>query len=1055
MSDTTQKRQTFKWGDQDYLLDDFLKAHSEQENYFYNFARDKGHFDDSALALLRKAIADRVNYLKGGNTYSADGVLDTDKVQNVSVQSRKKGLFRKEQYTDQDITEWAKYYVDQVLRRLSPQQSEEAPEQNTWDINKHGLAAYLTGQGLNAQEIFERFDKQDANNPQAARSHNQRIAHLKQYLPGYLNWLKSKGFDFSKNDNDWDDNYVTDLESFINGFDDLDINAITSGLRRFGAGDAYTTAYTSDRWDLSVPAEQSAEQARAQAEAEAARRREEEGNKAWEDEKRRRYDLFLARNNPRSAQIQRYAGVDRLFDLTEEDWNNFKESQKIADADSEKAFYDNYDARYRANPFDIEVASIILPMKHKQGLLGSIDSGEYSGWLYDPSTVDDARQSVVAINPESGQMEEIFYGHVADYWSKLRSRYMQEKGYTDPLAAFEKQGGVLTMQTGGSFSFYDSAKEWNKEQDEARAAETGRAVEVQKARDRVVSTGDAPLTSADPTLASPDAGFTGAEKARLASIGMDIASLFLTPTAGAAVGITSSVTNLGADIADDGFQWGDIGNFAVNLGLDVLGWIPVVGDTLGTGTKLVKSLVKWAPRAMAAIAGVQGLTNADGMLESWKKLTSGSSALKMTVQDWRNIQQSITLITSGGRAIKNKVHATKMKNAAKIDDAVVVNVRDKASGDTKQIFVNGDTAKEIRRAQGNKAAIEAELNKLEGFSGKFGEQGDFEVKTSGGKWQLPIGREAKTNGDGKEFTWRGMRKDGRAEVSEVFDFQRVPTYNSKFGTRFLSGNKDKGPVTSTHTKVAGWINGTPQNVMDLRGTRTSESIDAEIKSLRTEKGIDEAIEGVKTDMAAHDKAKAEIDAQMPDRARLEELRGKLPGTDKAALDAERASITQAREVNTRQMETTQQKLKAAEDDLAALLKKKRIRKGERAAHEASIRNAQNRINGNTTTRKGWEATEQRLNQRLADLEEYIALSTKEAELQRQRDALLTDGHTVSYNNLRQRLAELQASNSTVGGRQIDWSIDNVLREAGIQSAFKQGGVVNRNKINKFLNYAKG
>lgn len=320
MSDTTQKRQTFKWGDQDYLLDDFLKAHSEQENYFYNFARDKGHFDDSTLALLRKAIADRVNYLKGGNTYSADGVLDTDKVQNVSVQSRKKGLFRKEQYTDQDITEWAKYYVNQILRKLSPQKIEETSDKKTWDVNKHGLAAYLTGQGLKARDIFERFDKQDANNPQTARSHNQRIAHLKQYLPGYLNWLKSKGFDFSKNDNDWDDNYVTDLESFINDFDNLDINAITSGLRKFGAGDAYTTAYTSDRWDLSVPAEQSAEQARAQADAEAAKKREEEGKKAWEEEKRRRYDLFSSRTNPRSAQIQRYAGVDRLFDLTDEDW---------------------------------------------------------------------------------------------------------------------------------------------------------------------------------------------------------------------------------------------------------------------------------------------------------------------------------------------------------------------------------------------------------------------------------------------------------------------------------------------------------------------------------------------------------------------------------------------------------------------------------------------------------------------------------------------------------------------------------------------------------------
>lgn len=855
MSEPTQKREILKWGDTEYLLDDFLKLHSEQENYFYNFARDKGKLDDNALSLLRNAIRDRINHIKSTKSYSAEGALDTDRPQNVSVQTRKRGLFRKAQYTGQDITEWAKYYVDQLLRKLTAHNSEQTPKQE-WDVSKHGLAAYLTGQGLNPQEIFERYDLQDASNPTAKRSEAQRRALLKQHLPGYLSWLNSKGFDFSKNDNDWDDSYVADLTKFISDFDNLDTNSITASLRKFGAGDGYTTAFTSDRWDLNVPAAQSAAEAQQRQEEDAAARREEEIADAWENERRGYYDTFSGLSDRGSAQIQRYAGVDRIFDLTDADWEDFKLNQKISGTNAEKEFYDTWGARYAENPFDVEVASIILPLKHQQGLLGSIDEGEYSGWLYDPSTISEERRSVVAVNPESGKMEEIFIGHVKDQWEQMRRKYMVDNGYEDPMAAFSKLGGVLTMQTGGSFDFYNTAKAKNEAANAARAAASGNSPDVQKARDRIVSNGESPLTSEDPTLASPDAGFTGAEYARLASMAVDIGSLFVTPTVGAVMGVASSLTNFGADIADDGFQWGDVGNLLVNVGLDVVGWVPVVGDSLGTGTKLVRKLVKFAPKVMAGIAAIQGVSNLDGMTASWKKLTSGDALQKMTVQDWRNIQQSITLLVGGTRAVKNSAAAKKATKQAKVEDAVAVNVRDKKTGQTRQLFVNGETADAIRRAGGSKQAVEAELNKLEGFSGKFGDSGDFEVKTSG-SWQTPIWRDPSKKGL-KSFEWRGIRGDGNAQVGEVFDFSKVTDYGSSWGIP-TPGQKH---LETAHGKVVGWLNN-PRNPLDLRGTRTSESIDAEIRQLRTDAGIDEALEGVKTDMATHAQKAAEIDAQMP------------------------------------------------------------------------------------------------------------------------------------------------------------------------------------------------
>jgi hypothetical protein len=258
MAENKQEKRTFKWGDNEYLLDDLLKIHAEQENNYYNFARDRGKYDEEALKGLRQAVINRINAVKSGQAFEGDGVLQGDQVDNIKIQTQKKGLFRKEKYVDQDNTEWAKYYLNKLVGQLKPHQKEA--EKGTWDVNKHGLGAYLTGQGLNAKDIFERYDLQDPNNATAARSYTQRRELLKKHLPGYKTWLEGKGFDFTKNDNEWDDNFGADLDKFVTDYDSLDIKDVTAALRKFGAGD-YTEAFTSDRWDLTKPASQSAKEA--------------------------------------------------------------------------------------------------------------------------------------------------------------------------------------------------------------------------------------------------------------------------------------------------------------------------------------------------------------------------------------------------------------------------------------------------------------------------------------------------------------------------------------------------------------------------------------------------------------------------------------------------------------------------------------------------------------------------------------------------------------------------------------------------------------------------
>ena len=87
---------------------------------------------------------------------------------------------------------------------------------------------------------------------------------------------------------------------------------------------------------------------------------------------------------------------------------------------------------------------------------------------------------------------------------------------------------------------------------------------------------------------------TEADKADAVALGADAASLILSLTgvgslAAAGVGATGSLARFGADIKRDGFQWSDAGNLLLNLGMDAVTALPVVGN-LGKAGKLAKLL---------------------------------------------------------------------------------------------------------------------------------------------------------------------------------------------------------------------------------------------------------------------------------------------------------------------------------------------------------------------------------------------------------------------------------------------------------------------------------
>jgi hypothetical protein len=289
--------------------------------------------------------------------------------------------------------------------------------------------------------------------------------------------------------------------------------------------------------------------------------------------------------------------------MNDEEWEEWKKTH-TNDRDS---YMDQLQQNYYNNPFDPEVAAEWLPLIDRAGRTKevNIDGKTYK---YDPGTIDRNKLRFVAFDPVTGEIRHAFLGDIEEEKEAMRRKWRIANGYareSDKYTVTAKDGGVISMQYGGDFSLKDWVNSELEKETAARAKENNNTVEVQKDRDRTA--GIVGIAPAENTIKDQNAGFTAAEYARLGSIAADITSIFLDPVSGVAVGLGSSLANFGADMMDDGIDWGDVKNLGINVGFDLLGAIPIIGDAVGTGSKVARNVIKWVPRLMALVAAKQGV----------------------------------------------------------------------------------------------------------------------------------------------------------------------------------------------------------------------------------------------------------------------------------------------------------------------------------------------------------------------------------------------------------------------------------------------------------------
>ena len=95
-----------------------------------------------------------------------------------------------------------------------------------------------------------------------------------------------------------------------------------------------------------------------------------------------------------------------------------------------------------------------------------------------------------------------------------------------------------------------------------------------------------------------------------------------------------------------------------------------------------------------------------------------------------------------------------------------------------------------------------------------------------------------------------------------------------------------------------------------------------------------------------------------------------------------------------------------------------------------------------------------LDQQLKMRAELPSIEANVQRLEGIHKSLNKSNATHAKQRLEKLIADYRANHSNIGGRSVDWDMAKILSDAGIKGAFKQGGSIDRSKINKFLTYAK-
>lgn len=541
--------------------------------------------------------------------------------------------------------------VGTALRDARKNKPATQNQSNTFNLSKHGFLANWETANNPAGGKFDLspyLEKDTLDETTGLRGTTNRAAYLKEQIENYLNNVGD--YDFSGTPFKDRETYISKLraaaDNLGNGYNSEDVIALNqAGIGNEFLGQFFSTGSTDKpKTEAEQAAEDIVKMQQAEQDAALVKQRDQ---MQYEQERNKYFSDYLSQN-PFQSSIQ---GT-----VLAPSYN--RERMNVAAADKFKADKTNLASMQHAIKSYINLPQLysFIRGKNKLNLNGqditqahianNLDWIHDSDILMDPKYLNEQGKSILpngyyvlpgsedyqnwsylAYNPDTRQYQE--QSMLLNEELKKRMAYAEydrTKNKTKQETPKQENGGVLMFQGGGLAKWVEENKKkaqeaQQKEQNiQTKVKETGKTREQIEAGER-----------------KPSEDFSTIDKVRLSTAIADAtaAAVAFVPGYGTAasgiLGVGSTLTNVGADIADDSMSAGDVvKNAAYGLGMDIVGLIPGWGAP-GKAAKAVRILKPMSKVIMAYLQG-QGLYQS---LDSFGKLMSNPS--DMSTEDWRNL----------------------------------------------------------------------------------------------------------------------------------------------------------------------------------------------------------------------------------------------------------------------------------------------------------------------------------------------------------------------------------------------------------------------------------
>ena len=336
-----------------------------------------------------------------------------------------------------------------------------------------------------------------------------------------------------------------------------------------------------------------------------------------------------------------------------------------------------------------------------------ITAGKYKGWKSIADTYDDKSKSILVINPTTHRYERAFIGDVNDYFHNYLQEQQQALNPDNWMnqysySVYNKEGGKF--QEGGTIENSDD-EAWIREQVakerqlyqeglSKRAKASGNTEEYQKSMERHVFSGRENVSDKD----TNSLNFSTEDYIDLGALAADIYSGLSDPITGTVAGVASSLANFGTDLSRGRGLWESAKGLGTNLMFDAVSIIPVLGDAVGSGGKVVKKLAKWTPKILGVLStgrALAGLGEAgSAIIKSFEKIGKEGPENELTSQDFKNILSGLNMVIQGGKGLSSAYSKSKATKMAEMPDNVDVKVTQ--NGKTKILRFGGEEAKHIK-----------------------------------------------------------------------------------------------------------------------------------------------------------------------------------------------------------------------------------------------------------------------------------------------------------------------------------------------------------------------